>query len=67
MNQFPPSPRVSHWNHFEFFENSLCTTGINDTGGKFGTGVNHTGGKFAAGELEGKIKLTLLPKGVQTK
>jgi hypothetical protein len=25
---------------------SRCTTGINDTGGKFATGVNDTGGKF---------------------
>jgi hypothetical protein len=24
---------------------STCTTGINDTGGKFATGVNDTGGK----------------------
>ncbi len=28
---------------------SRCTTGINDTGGKFATGVNDTGGKIAAG------------------
>ncbi len=46
MNQFPPSPRVSHYNRFEFFSKirgdihkSRCTTGINDTGGKFVTGV----------------------------
>jgi hypothetical protein len=26
-----------------------CTTGINDTGGKFATGLNNTGGKFATG------------------
>ena len=26
-----------------------CTTGINDTGGKFATGTNDTGGKIAAG------------------
>ncbi len=26
---------------------SRCTTGINDTGGKFATSVNDTGGKFA--------------------
>jgi hypothetical protein len=25
---------------------SRCTTGINDTGGKFATGINDTGGKF---------------------
>ena len=28
---------------------SRCTTGINDTGGKFVTGVNDTGSKIAAG------------------
>ena len=28
---------------------SRCTTGINDTGGKFATGVSDTGGKIAAG------------------
>jgi len=27
---------------------SRCTTGINDTGGKFATGVHDTGGKIAA-------------------
>jgi hypothetical protein len=56
MNQFPPSSRVFHLNRIEFFSKirgdireSRCTTGINDTGGKFGTGVNDTGGKIAAG------------------
>jgi hypothetical protein len=28
---------------------SRCTTGINNTGGKFATGVNDTGGTIAAG------------------
>jgi|688.fasta_scaffold327102_1 hypothetical protein len=28
---------------------SRCTSGINDTGGKFAPGVNHTCGKFATG------------------
>jgi hypothetical protein len=28
---------------------SRCTTGINDTGGKFAPGVNVTGSKFATG------------------
>jgi hypothetical protein len=28
---------------------SRCTTGINNTGGKFATGVNDIGGKIAAG------------------
>jgi hypothetical protein len=26
---------------------SRCTTGINNTGGKFANGINDTGGKFA--------------------
>ncbi len=56
MNQLPPSPRVL--GPFRIFSkicgdnrNSMCTTGINDTGGKFATGVNvatgvnDTGGK----------------------
>jgi hypothetical protein len=50
MNQLPPSPRVL--GPFRIFSkicgdnrNSRCTTGINDTGGKFATGVNDTGGK----------------------
>jgi hypothetical protein len=54
MNQFPPSPRVLHLDRIEFFSKirgdireSRCTTGINDTGGKFATGVvNDTGGKL---------------------
>ncbi len=48
MNQFPPSPRVFHLDRGDICE-SRCTTGINDTGGKFATGVNDTGGKIAAG------------------
>jgi hypothetical protein len=28
---------------------SRCTSGIDDTGGKFAVGVNYTGGKFATG------------------
>jgi hypothetical protein len=55
MNQFPPHPRVFHLDRFEFFSKIRgdirevrCTTGINDTGGKFATGVNDTGGKIAA-------------------
>jgi hypothetical protein len=60
MNQFPPSPRVSHSDRFDFFrkfaeifasKGAPCT-GINDTGGKFATSlasVVDTGGKFAAG------------------
>jgi hypothetical protein len=56
MNQFPPSPRVFHLDRFDFFakirgdiRESRCTTGINNTGGKFAPGVNDTGGKIAAG------------------
>jgi hypothetical protein len=59
MNQFPPQPQSTA----EIFSKSMCTTGINDTGGKFATsfasvvdtggkfvnGVNYTSGKFAAG------------------
>jgi len=49
MNQFPPSPRESHLGPFRIFSKirgdirkSRCTTGINDTGGKFATGLNKT-------------------------
>ena len=71
MNHFPPSPRVFHLDRFEFFakihgdiRESRCTTGVNDTGGKFAAGVNDTGGK---GKGKNLYMLTLLPKGVQTK
>jgi hypothetical protein len=50
MNQFPPQSIPLR--PFQIFSkirgdirNSMCTTGINDTGGKFATGVNDTGGK----------------------
>jgi hypothetical protein len=36
---------------------SRCTTGVNDTGGKFATGINDTGGKFAAGDNDAGGKL----------
>jgi hypothetical protein len=56
MNRFPPNPRVFRLDRFEFLtkirgdiRESRCTTGINDTGGKFATGVNDTGGKIAVG------------------
>jgi hypothetical protein len=56
MNQFPPYPRVFQFRPFRIFSkihgdirDSRCTTGINDTAGKFATGVNDTGGKIAAG------------------
>jgi hypothetical protein len=66
-NQFPSSPRVSHQDRFEFFAkihgdicNPRCTTGINDTSGKFSTtpaanfatsfaSVFDTRGKFSTG------------------
>jgi hypothetical protein len=56
MNQFPPSPKVSHSGPFRIFSKirgdirkSSCTTGINDTGindtgDKFATSLNDTGG-----------------------
>ncbi len=51
MNQVPPGPLEP----FRFFSKihgdirkSRCSTGINDTGGKFATGVNDTGGKIVA-------------------
>jgi hypothetical protein len=35
MNQFPPSPRVSHFSKIRGdIRKSRCTTGVNDTGGK---------------------------------
>ncbi len=66
MNQFPPQPQSIPLGPFRIFSNirgdirnSRCTTGINDTGGKFAsvvdtggklaTGVNNTDTKFAAG------------------
>jgi hypothetical protein len=68
MNQFPPQPQSIPLQPFRIFSKmrgdirkSRCTTGINDTGGKFfhqfcwlvdtsgkfATGVNDTGRKFA--------------------
>jgi hypothetical protein len=51
----PPQPQSIPLRPFHIFvkirgdiRNSRCTTGINDTGGKFATGVNDTGGKTAA-------------------
>ncbi len=60
MNQFPPSPRVSHLDPpFQIFPKIRgdifklrCTTSINDSVGKFATSfasVVDTGGKFATG------------------
>jgi hypothetical protein len=56
---FPPAPEYpirTVWNFFEnsWIRKSRCTTGINDTGGKFATGINDTstkdnGSKFATG------------------
>jgi hypothetical protein len=55
MNQFPPSPRVSHWDRFEFFRKfaeafasqgtpPVSTTPVancHDTGGKIAAGINN--------------------------
>ncbi len=56
MNQFPPQPQSIALGPFRIFSKicgdnrkSMCTTGINDIGGKFATGVNDTGDKIAAG------------------
>jgi hypothetical protein len=56
MNQFPPPSQSIPIRPFQIFSKirgdireSRCTTGINDTGGKFASGVNDTGGKIAAG------------------
>jgi hypothetical protein len=51
LDHLPPSPWKHHYSHFEFFRKftgrkSRCTTGINDTGGKFATGINDTGDKI---------------------
>ncbi len=49
-----PQPQSIPFTPFQIFSKirgdirkSRCTTGLNDTGGKFATGVNDTGGKFA--------------------
>ncbi len=52
-----PQPQSIPLGPFRFFFSRICgdirklrcTTGINDTGGKFATGVNDTDGKIAAG------------------
>ncbi len=57
MNHLPPSPSNNIRVILIFFppkihgdiSESRCTTGINDTAGKFATNVNDTDGKFAAG------------------
>jgi hypothetical protein len=59
MNQFPPSPRVFHEDHFKFFRKlaeifaiqgapTVSTTPVAnvDTGCKIATGINDTGSKF---------------------
>ncbi len=52
MNQFP-QPQSIPFRPFRIFSKirgdireSRCTTGVNDTGGKFATGVNDAGGKL---------------------
>jgi hypothetical protein len=56
MNQFPPQPQSIPLEPFQIFSKirrdipkSRCTTGINNTYGKFATSVNDSGGKIAAG------------------
>jgi hypothetical protein len=57
MNQFPPQPQSIPLRSFQIFSkihgdirNSRCTTGINDTGGKFFHQFRyHCGGKFVTG------------------
>ncbi len=58
-----PTPQSIPFRPFRIFSKirgdireSRCTTGINDTGGKFATGVNDTGGKIAAGINEKRKK-----------
>jgi hypothetical protein len=44
-----PPPESIPFRPFRIFSKireSRCTTGINDTGGKFATGISDTGGKF---------------------
>jgi hypothetical protein len=52
---------------FNFFQKirgdilkSRCTTGINDTGGKFATGVPNTHEKFATGISDTVVKMPLV-------
>ncbi len=63
MNQFPPSPWVTHYcravSNFSkirgYIRSSRCTTGVVDTGGKFTAGINDTSGtsdKFTAGVVD---------------
>jgi hypothetical protein len=62
MNQFPPSPRVSHLDRFEFFRKfaeifasksapPVSTTPVANLPpvGKIAAGISDTGGKFATG------------------
>ncbi len=56
MNHLAPSPLIITLGSFRIFSKirgdirkSRCTTGVNDTGGKFANGINNTGGKFATG------------------
>ncbi len=50
MNQFPPSIPFTPFQIFSKIPGDIrvsrCTTGINDTGGKFVTSISDTGGKF---------------------
>jgi hypothetical protein len=60
MNQFPPSPRVFHLDHFKFFQKfteifaiqganlstSFASVVINDTGSEYASSFNDAGGKL---------------------
>jgi hypothetical protein len=50
MDQFPPSWTIRTVSNFSTIPGDICksrcTTGINNTGGKFSTSINNTGGKF---------------------
>jgi hypothetical protein len=48
----PNTMKIKFWSFHKFWKicgdirKSMCTTGINDSGGKFAKGINDTGGKF---------------------
>jgi hypothetical protein len=47
----PNTMKIKFWSFHKFWKicgdirKSMCTTGINDSGGKFSKGINDTGGK----------------------
>ncbi len=71
---FPPAPSIP-FRPFRIFSKirpdirkSRCTTGINDTGGKFATGVNDAGDKVAAdiNDTGGKFATGVVDTGGKT-